>query len=131
MTGRLLLFLASVSFLLRWSSQDPGILRDLLDGLEKRGARLVRDEGAPSRPVVELDLHRVNMTDRTLEQVCSIPTLRLLDLSHTQITDKGMAFLPRLKGLEELTLHNTGISDLGLKPVAKLANLRLLDLADT
>lgn len=55
-----------------------------------------------------------------------------LDLSKTQVTDKGMADLARSRGLRALRLaNNPKVTDVGLMKLTGLANLRSLDLSGT
>jgi tetratricopeptide (TPR) repeat protein len=54
-----------------------------------------------------------------------------LDLSSTQITDSGLAYISELSGLKALSLSETGITDFGLASLRKLSNLECLDLSFT
>ena len=84
---------------LSWTPQQNQHQDALIRDLQERGGRILRDETLPNKPVVEIDLHRLSMTDATLN---SFPTLKSLDISHTLITNKGMAYLAGLHQLQAL-----------------------------
>ncbi len=55
--------------------------------------------------------------------------LRSLDLSHTEISDAGMAAaVPHLEGLTHLRLEGADLTSKGIAPLAKLTALQTLDL---
>ena len=60
--------------------------------------------------------------------MASIGTLRVLHLSFTDVNDKGLQELGKLKQLTTVILGNTRITDAGLKELARLENLTTLDL---
>jgi hypothetical protein len=58
--------------------------------------------------------------------------LRELDLSGTQVTDKGLAVLEGLPNLQELRLRNTRITDAGFQEhLAPMESLQKLDIRGT
>lgn len=87
---------------LSWAPQPNQHQDALIRDLQERGGRILRDETLPNKPVVEIDLHRLSMTDATLATLTSFPTLKSLDISHTLITNKGMAYLAGLHQLQAL-----------------------------
>ncbi len=57
--------------------------------------------------------------------------LQGLWLHDSRITDRGLAHVGRIKGLENLTLQNTEITDAGLEHLKGLTKLKLLELDGT
>ena len=55
----------------------------------------------------------------------------VVNLSETEITDRDLAVLETLKGLERLNLSGTEITDQGLLHLANLTTLKALDLTGT
>ncbi len=53
-----------------------------------------------------------------------------INLSHTEITDEGMARIGRLRRLEQLRLSSPRVDDEGLAAIAGLKELRFLHLLD-
>jgi hypothetical protein len=60
-----------------------------------------------------------------------MPGLRTLDLSGTQVTDRGLAILRELPALESLSLAWTGVTDAGLVHLADCERLVRVDLSAT
>jgi hypothetical protein len=54
-----------------------------------------------------------------------------LDMSQSNISDKGLQPIARFKNLTRLSLDNTAVTDAGLKHLASLTNLRYLNLYGT
>jgi Leucine-rich repeat (LRR) protein len=84
--------------------------------------------------------------DAALRHLRALLNLKTLDLSRTSITDAGLAYVGRLKGLESLNLWNGGgawrrrlsipsapylddITDVGLAHLRELQSLQSLDLS--
>jgi len=76
-----------------------------------------------------LTLSSTGITDKGLEYLRSLHSLRCLELTQTSIGSRGLAVLRDLPALEYLLL-NTGVTDAGLKQVAQFSNLRLLRIVD-
>lgn len=68
------------------------------------------------------------LTDSALESVPEDAKWRQLDLSETAITDKGVQYVSRLRGLERLHLRRTNVRGPGLASLAPLSKLIVLDL---
>jgi hypothetical protein len=66
--------------------------------------------------------------DQTAEAIAGFPRLRILNLSRSAITDRGLVALVECKTIEELYLGETEISDSGLSELTELPNLQVLDL---
>ena len=73
--------------------------------------------------------HQVN--NRSLQYLEGFTAIIGIDLSGTQVTDKGMAVVGSLKGLEYLQLSGTSISDAGLAELRGLERLEAIDLSHT
>ncbi len=82
--------------------------------------------------IPKLDLQRRGVLDKHMPFLCKLKSIKELDLGFNDITDVGMADLPKLTSLEYLSLrNNTTISDGGVKQLAALTSLIKLDLRDT
>jgi hypothetical protein len=58
-------------------------------------------------------------------------SLQNLDLSGTEVTDAGLAYLRTLPGLRVLELNNTAVSDAGLEQLKGVTSLRFLSVKGT
>ena len=81
--------------------------------------------------VVWLDLSDTNITDKGLQQVGKLKNLTRLSLDNTAISDKGLAYLKHSESLLYLNLYHTSISDKGLKNLENIRNLKALYLWQT
>jgi len=82
--------------------------------------------------VAVLQMANHDVTDRTLELLKGMNTLKELDLDNTQVTDVGLKILKDLPALNALHLRNTGITDRGFQEeLARKESLQLLDLSGT
>jgi hypothetical protein len=71
------------------------------------------------------------LTDKGLERLSHVGSLRRLDLTGAHITDKGVQALGHLKDLEELALSQTAVGDAAIEAVVSLKALRFLEVSDT
>lgn len=77
----------------------------------------------------EIRLDRTPVHDADVAQIVSLADkLQDLNLSQTDITDRGLAEICACEGLEQLRLASPRITDDGLKPLARLKKLRHLHL---
>jgi hypothetical protein len=99
-----------------------------------RKTRFAIDRHGESEEGLEVCLARTSVSDDTeLEQLKELNVLRArlsLDLSHTRVSDAGVARLKGLGGLMSLNLSNTGITDSGLEHICGLGPW-VLDLSHT
>jgi internalin A len=102
-----------------------------IKAIEKFGGKVVRDDNAPDRPVVEVDLWHTEFTDAGLKRLAPLKRLQTLNLAGTQVTDAGLKELASLSMLQELWLGDTAVTDAGLKELAALKRLRQLWLGGT
>src|SRR5260370_12420064 len=125
-----------------------------VQALERLGRELTRDEKAPGRPVIgvnlagepagslddllrnvlphlkslqQLDLGSAELKVEWLRRVASLKTLRQLNLGFTKVTDADLKELAPLKQLQELNLAGlkVGASRKGLAGVVQLRKLYL------
>ncbi len=83
-----------------------------------------------------IDVDAVNFDDRALMALWKLPELRHLRLRRCPITDEALHSLSQIKRLrepvlEELDLSNTEVSDRGLVELDALPSLKLLNLYGT
>lgn len=78
-----------------------------------------------------LDLSATNVTDAGLVHLLGCLDLEVLCLWDTAVSDAGLALIGRLPNLRQLGLGNTPVTDAGLCHLAGLRRLRLVQLAGT
>jgi Leucine-rich repeat (LRR) protein len=71
------------------------------------------------------------LSEARLKDIAVMRDLQTLDLSHSDVTDKGLKGLAALKNLQALHLGATRVTDKGLKGLAEMKSLQQLDLAGT
>ena len=71
-----------------------------------------------------LKLSNTQITDKTLEEVAKLKYLTRLHLEKTKITDNGLNQLKTLQNLEYLNLIGTSITDAGLKNLTAIKSLK-------
>ena len=69
-----------------------------------------------------------DLTDRGLQSISAVISLRRLELASDSITDQGVRSLGRVNRLDTLTLRSPRVTGSGLGPVAALPELRDLSL---
>ena len=87
--------------------------------VEKRGGKVRRDDKAPGKPVVAVDLRSTLTTDADLKVLKECKHLQVLDLGVTQVTDAGLKELKELRQLQELDLSGTKVTDAGVADLQK------------
>ncbi|HWB11504.1 MAG TPA: hypothetical protein VG826_19900 [Pirellulales bacterium] len=78
-----------------------------------------------------LDLNHAAVTDRGLEHLRPLKKLETLDLNHTAVTGRGFQALTALKNLQSVNLASTPASDAGIAPLAQFPNLAVVTLNKT
>ena len=73
-----------------------------------------------------LKLNDTEITDKSLTEVAKLKNLTRLHLENTKITDAGFTQIGSLPNLEYLNLIGTNVSDNALKNIASLKNLKKL-----
>ncbi len=99
--------------------------------IKQMGGAITRDEKAPGKPVIAIDLRLLPLKDEALKELAAFPQLKKLHLYDTPVTDAGLKEVARLQNLEFLDLRSTPVTDAGLKELAGLQKLQTLDLSDT
>jgi internalin A len=99
--------------------------------IQKIGGKVERDEKAPEKPVVRVNLSITKAGDSDLARLKGLDQLKDLRLNVTPITDAGLEHLKGLSSLEKLYLVDTKVGDAGLEHLKGLANLKILSLAGT
>ena len=94
----------------------------------KMGGKIIRDQKAPERSTIGVNLESTKVTDAELEGLGAIVQLRKLWLNDTKVTGTGFKHLVALKQLKELYANRTKITNSGLKHLANLKQLEMLSL---
>ena len=116
---------------------DPVVAERAEVAFQRLGGVIVRDNDAPGRPVVRVDLGRtVNrrcgaVTDADLRYLDGLESLEALGLAGTRVTDAGLAHLHGLTRLRWLDLDDTIVTDAGLGQLYNLAQLEAVYLQGT
>jgi hypothetical protein len=76
-----------------------------------------------------INLSNSQVGDRGLEQLAGLSHLRVLSLSSNEISDDGCRTLARIESLEVLWLGSYNIHDAGVRELARLKNLRELNIS--
>lgn len=74
---------------------------------------------------------RTDITDVGLGYLAGHQRLQWLDVGFTAVTDRGIASLGKLEGLQQLNLERTAVTDSVMALVAESRNLEVLDLSGT
>ena len=85
-----------------------------------RLAELMLTGGPPAR-----------ITDRALERLTPLRSLKKLYLNGTAVTDVGLRYLKELPNLDTIGLYWTGITDKGVEQLAEIKSLRHVNLNNT
>jgi Leucine-rich repeat (LRR) protein len=102
---------------------DPGAF------VSRLRAKVVRDDEALGKPIVELDCRGTKVADRDLADLRDLATLRRLDLENAVgVSDAGLAYLANATALEELNLLGTRTLGDGLAHLKNLTKLKKLTL---
>jgi hypothetical protein len=108
---------------------DPG---PVLAELQKLvNAQVVRDNGSPDRPVVEINLQYCDVKASLLRQFTAFPQLRRLNLAGTNANNMSLQAIEDVTSLEVLNLGDTKVNSAGMKYLKNLTNLQELNVAKT
>lgn len=78
-----------------------------------------------------LGLYETQITDKALEDIGKMKQLEFVWLDKTAISDEGISHLSNLQSLKELVLQYVPITDAAMPVIAKLRNLRSLSMGQT
>lgn len=94
-----------------------------------------RDEQAPDKPVVHVDLRYYDIDDTTAADFAKIltafPKLSTLEFKSPKLTDAALVALTTLPQLRTLNLEATSVTDAGLTHLSSLKQLEKLNLKGT
>jgi hypothetical protein len=99
--------------------------------IQKIGGKVERDDKAPEKPVMRVNLSITKAGDANLVHVKGLDKLKVLSLNNTPITDAGLEHLKGLASLEKLYLVDTKVGNAGFEHLKGLANLKELFVAGT
>jgi Leucine-rich repeat (LRR) protein len=85
----------------------------------------------PMGSLRKLSLCRTDVSDKGLVSVAKLRGLEELDLSRTKVVGSGFEFLQNPDGLRELMAADTEISDLAAEHIARIKSLKRLNLSRT
>ncbi|MCE9553484.1 MAG: hypothetical protein K8T91_08930 [Planctomycetes bacterium] len=72
-----------------------------------------------------------NLSDTGLAQVPKFAALHTLDASGTRVTDRGLRSLERAQVLQTLNLRNTAVTDGGVRSLMQIRTLKSVELTGT
>ncbi len=81
--------------------------------------------------LTQLDLDGTHTSDAALKQICAITTLEELSITNTNVTDAGVVHLKRLPRLAVLSLDGTLVSDASAENLAGIRTLEVISLSNT
>jgi hypothetical protein len=96
-----------------------------------RAGGLVRVRRGEEKELLEITLPETASVDDVLARLRELPSLRVLVLSKTQVTNAGLVHLAGLAGLHTLILNRTRVTDEGLAELKGLTDLHELVLDET
>jgi Leucine-rich repeat (LRR) protein len=99
--------------------------------IERLGGKVQVEENSPDSPVYSIDFSNAKISDEALQNLDSLPRLKVLILSGTKVTDAGLAHLEGLGLLTGLMLDGTRVTNAGLEHVRGLRSLEELLLDGT
>lgn len=85
----------------------------------------------PMQALERLDISYTNVCDKGVAYIAELPNLLVLHAARTQISDAGAADLRRMENLRSLNLFDTEISNIALQDMRWMTGLRKLDLSRT
>src|SRR5205807_2374809 len=91
-----------------------------VQAVEKLGGKIIRDDKAPGKHVIAVDLRETHVTSGELKELAALKQLQSLDLRFTQVTDAGLTEVAALQQLRTLYLIQTPVTDTGVVKLAAL-----------
>ncbi|MGI6417185.1 MAG: hypothetical protein ACOX1P_16105 [Thermoguttaceae bacterium] len=90
------------------------------------------DTTRPAGEAIGIECHSKAVPDDHIHHLLhSAPTLRFLNLAHTDVSDNALGDVGRMKRLSAVTLIGTRVGDAGVQQLARLRNLKDLRLDGT
>lgn len=93
--------------------------------IEEEGVAIEILRHADDRPIQDGDIPGI------VRDVNTLGNVRTLDLSESEITDRAMKYLGRLRSVQQLHMVSTGITDNGLKHLTTIPRLMGIGLSGT
>ena len=78
--------------------------------------------------LVYLDFSNLPVTDKVIEHIGRLKSLRTINLLNTEITDRGLQNLLGMPCIEDLSLANTDVTSQGLASLTRIKGLRNLTI---
>lgn len=120
---------------LAWLSEASKLTFGQFDNLESVDLSGITGETygylATAHGLKELIVARAGLTDQSLTQFPTLPTLERLTLDGNDIRGPGLAHLQRQPALTLLSLVGTAVTNTWLPQLVELEHLQLIDLRDT
>lgn len=104
---------------------------DAMWALRRAGALFVMTDTGPQKHVKEVMAFKETFDDSKIERLRLFPDIERVELSHTAVSDEGLAVLRDLPHLRALSLRGLRFTDGALRHVGALSGLRELLLRDT
>jgi hypothetical protein len=79
--------------------------------------------------LIGLDFHKMPITDKGLANIEHLRGLETLVLNDTDFCDAGFASVVKLTGLHRLAMYSTNVTGAGLRKLRIMRNLRELDIS--
>ncbi len=102
-----------------------------ITALQKTGAKFERDDKAPEKPIIAVNLGVTQADNAALEPLKGFAKVQKLTLNGTKITDAGLDHIKALGTLQKLYLVDTKLTDAGLEKLKDLKELKILSIAGT
>jgi uncharacterized membrane protein/mono/diheme cytochrome c family protein len=83
------------------------------------------------KQILWLKLDHAKISDKSMQVIAGLTTLRRLHLSHTDVSDAGLSHLKSLTQLQSLNLVGTKVTANGLKQLEKIKTLKRIYLYQT
>ena len=91
------------------------------------------DDDLDSLPpdTVSLELENSSVSDKGIEKIIRLKSLRVLDLDNTRISDMAMEMVARIEALEEIWIEDTEVTDTGLMALTSLPKLSFISTVNS
>jgi serine/threonine protein kinase len=81
--------------------------------------------------LTELNISYAIVSDDDMKPIAKLPRLKILELSRTDLHDKGLSYFKDNKTIEELTLKNLPITAVGVEYIVSMKKIKKLNLNGT
>ncbi|MCA9073641.1 MAG: hypothetical protein KDA93_01310 [Planctomycetaceae bacterium] len=94
-------------------------------------AKLAEFDPSLRSQIQELDMSRSQMSDKGAAMLTAFPKVEDLNIDYTGVTSVGLAEVGKLTGLKHLSLAKTRINETALEGIDGLTDLEYLDISQT